>query len=365
MEILLFDMDGVLVKPIAYHRALQETVRLAGIETGYGEARLSEDQITEFESRGISSEWHSSALCMAEMVLQVQHGKAGEDRNTQTRSLNLEDLFEAISAQPLHHSAVHRGQAAIETQAARYEVEPDLVNGMVVQSESIRHSPTLNWFQELILGSENFTRIYQKSPQFQTESYLKLYDERQLARSSAELVLKWAEVQDHGAAIMTNWPSLGPSGFSGMPDAELGSRIVGLAELPIIGKGEIVWLAAQTGLAGESFSKPSWKHAMAAILVASGWALEDSLNLISEPPEEWDIPTLSYLHDSTVAVFEDTSSGLIAAQEASELLDRMGVRVGVNKIGIAEEAAKQAALSALGAAVYPDVNQALAILDDF
>jgi hypothetical protein len=104
---------------------------------------------------------------------------------------------------------------------------------------------------------------------------------------------------------------------------------------------------------------------MAAILVASGWALEDSLNLISEPPEEWDIPTLSYLHDSTVAVFEDTSSGLIAAQEASELLDRMGVRVGVNKIGIAEEAAKQAALSALGAAVYPDVNQALAILDDF
>ncbi|UCD42996.1 MAG: hypothetical protein JSV69_05180, partial [Chloroflexota bacterium] len=68
MDILLFDMDGVLIKPLAYHRALQETVRLAGIATGFGEVLLSEDQIADFEAIGISSEWHSSALCMAVMV---------------------------------------------------------------------------------------------------------------------------------------------------------------------------------------------------------------------------------------------------------------------------------------------------------
>ena len=34
MHILLFDMDGVLVKPLAYHLALRETVRLADQRLG-------------------------------------------------------------------------------------------------------------------------------------------------------------------------------------------------------------------------------------------------------------------------------------------------------------------------------------------
>ena len=42
MNIFLFDTDGVLVKPKGYHRALQETVRLAGISTGFGEVLLDD-----------------------------------------------------------------------------------------------------------------------------------------------------------------------------------------------------------------------------------------------------------------------------------------------------------------------------------
>jgi hypothetical protein len=37
----------------------------------------------------------------------------------------------------------------------------------------------------------------------------------------------------------------------------------------------------------------------------------------------------------------------------------------IQKIGVAEGAAKRTALSALGAEVYPDINQALASLDYF
>jgi hypothetical protein len=127
----------------------------------------------------------------------------------------------------------------------------------------------------------------------------------------------------------------------------------------------MLWLAAHTGLGVESFSKPAWKHAMAAILVASGWTVEDGLSLIGVQPAKWQFSTLKFLDDSKVAVIEDTPSGLVAAQEASELLNSMGLRVEVQKIGIAEEVAKQTSLSALGAAVYPDINQALASLDDF
>lgn len=76
MDILLFDMDGVLVNPRGYHRALHETVRLAGISTGIGAVDLEDEQVTQFEALGISSEWHSSALCMAVMVLEKQAGFA-------------------------------------------------------------------------------------------------------------------------------------------------------------------------------------------------------------------------------------------------------------------------------------------------
>jgi phosphoglycolate phosphatase-like HAD superfamily hydrolase len=365
MEILLFDMDGVLVKPRAYHRALQETVRLAGIATGFGEVQLAEDQIAEFEALGISSEWHSSALCMAAMVLQVKRGIANGDGNLPSNVLNLVDLFEAISAQPLHGSALQRGQAAIEWLAATYNLSANLVNGLVVDSESIQSSPTLNWFQELILGSEYFAKIYHKQPQFKTASYLKLYDEPQLSERSAEQVLKWAESPGQGAAIMTNRPSRGPSDFSGMPDAELGSSLVGMASLPIVGKGELLWLVEYTGLGIENFSKPSWKHALAAILVASGWSVEESLKLVGDPQVKQRTPMLEHLHNSRVAVFEDTPSGLIAAQEICDLLGKLGLQLTIQKIGVAEGSAKRTALSALGAQVYPDINQALASLDYF
>ena len=361
MEILLFDMDGVLVKPIAYHRALQETVRLAGISTGFGEVQLADDQIAEFEALGISSEWHSSALCMAAMVLKLQGGMAVEDG----KILNLEDLFDAIAAQPIHDSAVQRGQAAIDQLAARYDIAADFVNGLVTDSESIQFSSTLNWFQELILGSENYRRIYQKKSRFQTESYLKLYDERQLNKQCADQVLRWAEAPGHGAAIMTNRPSRGPSDFSGMPDAEMGSSLVGMASLPIVGKGELLWLVECTGLEIENCSKPSWRHAMAAILVASGWLVEDSLKFVGDPQFERRTTMLNYLHNSQITVFEDTPSGLIAAQETCDLLSRMGLQLTIQKIGVAEGAAKRTALSALGAEVYPDINQALASLDYF
>lgn len=365
MAFLIFDMDGVLLEPVGYHRALQETVRLAGIAIGYGEVQLTDEQITQFEALGISSEWHSSALCMAVMVLETQNGAAGDEENSQPVSLDFKDLFAALAVQPMQESALRRGVAAIEELAAQSGIPVELVNGLVAQSESIQHSPTLNWFQELILGSDNYTSIYQKEPQFRTESYLMQYDQLQLNEAHASNVLKWAERPGHGAAIMTNRPSRGPSGFSGMPDAEMGAQLVGLASLPLVGKGETLWLAAHTGRPAEYFAKPTWKHGLAAILVAGGWSVEESLKFVATQPAEWNTSALNFFQDSKVTVFEDTPGGLVAVQEAADLLNGLGLHVEVQKIGIAKEVAKRSTLSAQGAIVYSDINKALESLDNF
>ena len=65
MNLLLFDMDGVLLQPRGYHLALQRTVDIISRMMGFGEYLLSDEAIAQFEALGISSEWHSSALCTA------------------------------------------------------------------------------------------------------------------------------------------------------------------------------------------------------------------------------------------------------------------------------------------------------------
>jgi phosphoglycolate phosphatase-like HAD superfamily hydrolase len=365
MNILIFDMDGVLLKPQGYHRALRETVRLAGIATGFGEVLLSDEHIARFEALGISSEWHSSALCMAVMELQKQDGEFGGKHLSQPVELKLEELFGGIAAQPLQEPALKRGLVAVEQLALKYGLTAEPAVELMANSESIHHSPTMNWFQELILGSELFKTSYQKEPQFQQESYLLLYDQRRISEPTAEKLLRWAEQSEYGAAIMTNRPSSGPPGFKGEPDAEMGTALVGLASLPLIGFGEITWLAEATGCDVGVLSKPGWPHALAAILVASGWSLEESLGYVREEISAPSRDELTHLQDSTVTVFEDTPGGLVAVQEAGELLNKKGLRVEVRKVGIAEDETKQTALLTRGADVYPDINQALADVDSF
>lgn len=363
MNILIFDMDGVLLKPQGYHRALRETVRLAGISTGFGEVLLTDEQIARFEALGISSEWHSSALSMAVMELQKQDGKLLAGDRSQQMALKLEELYECIAAQPMQKPALERGLAAVEQLAVKYRVAGESAWELVASSESIQDSPTMNWFQELILGSDGFLNTYQKNPQFQQESYLMLYDQPLIGDAAAENLIQWAEEPENGAAIMTNRPSKGPSGYTSDPDAEMGAALVGLENLPLIGIGEIIWLAETTGWDVGKLLKPGWAHALAAILVASGWSIERSLEYVEKQLAESAQNELAHLQDSTITVFEDTPGGLIAVQEAVNLLNEKGLRVRVCKNGIAQDGTKQSALAAQGASIHPDINQALASLE--
>ena len=365
MDILLFDMDGVLLKPLGYHRALKETVRLAGISSGYGEVQLADEQIAQFEALGISSEWHSSALSMAVMVLAKHKGQDRGNGNSRSFRLDLEELFEALAARPVGGMVIEHGVAAIEELATRANVPASLVRRLVTHSESIQHSATLNWFQELILGSALYERIYHKEGQLQTESYLELYDERLLSQPLAEGIIGWVAKPGHGAGIMTNRPSSGPPGFEIGPDAGIGAGLVGLDVLPVIGLGESSWLAAQTGREVRQVTKPAREHALVAILAASGWPLEQSLQFVGRGPTGWKASALQHLQESKITVFEDTPGGIISVQVAGETLNELGLRVEVRKIGIAEDGAKRSALAAQCAVVYPEINQALASLNDF
>jgi hypothetical protein len=364
MKILLFDMDGVLLEPNGYHRALQETVRLAALSRGFSNVHLSGDLIAQFESLGISNEWHSSALTMALLLLEKQK-RGAANINLVPMDLDFHGLFDAVAAQPLENPALVRAIAAITQLANKGGVDSSLVTEMVENAESISRSLTMTFFQELILGSDTYEKTYQKPPQLHTDSYLRLYDVPLISKKNAAKLLQWAGNPERGAAIMTNRPSNTLLGGAGTPEAEMGAALVGLEDLPRVGSGEMDWLAGQIGRKAGEIAKPAWQHALAAILSGGEWPVEKSLRYVGKKPSDWRRADLNFLHGNTITVFEDTPGGIISTQEAKNILDDIGIQIVLRNIGISTDDSKRAALHALGADVYPSINHALNCLDHF
>lgn len=54
---LLFDIDGVLIKPSRYRKAVYDTTSYFLNKLGFSKISINEEIITTFESIGITSEW--------------------------------------------------------------------------------------------------------------------------------------------------------------------------------------------------------------------------------------------------------------------------------------------------------------------
>lgn len=358
MDLLIFDMDGVLLEANGYHRALQRTVQLSAEHLNLKNIHLTQDQIHTFESLGISSEWHSSALCMAFLEIQLCAG-------TSTPSLDLSQLYSAIQNQPFNLPARQRAGKALREVCAHFGVDYEEVRDRIEESEYIERSPTMAWFQELVLGSQVFLDRYKKDAQLNTPSYLEVHDRPLISNANADLISHWSVNGGLGAAIMTNRPSAGPGEFGGSPEAELGRDLVGLGKIPLIGYGEISWLADQIKIDPDELSKPNPCHALAAIFIALGFPKETSLKASLGDFGVLDQGLIGKLEGKTITVFEDTPAGIRSVTAAGQLLVQQGTEVDIRSIGIASSEVKIAALEAAGARVVSEIDSGLTSLDDF
>ena len=338
-KIIVFDMDGVLLRPLGYHRALKETVRLGAQALGFEGITLSDAEIAQFEGLGISSEWHSSAACMALLAIN------GE--------FSLGPLFGFLKREPAQNHARFRLEKAIQYIAQGAGVDPAQGISLIRNSQSPEQSLTLNLFQEMILGSDDFKRIYGKKGRLNVESYLLQFDQPLLGPDVSNRLLTWLKDPEHGSVVMTNRPS------RGMPDAKYGLQLVGLKGFPLVGYGEIEWLAGELGVNTTTLAKPSPIHALAASLTAFSTDVDLSLRDAYASTNGEGAEEISCLEGSEIWVFEDTPAGLISMGEMERLLEGRGVSVGLNKIGIATTPHKSEYLKAQGARIFKRVDIAL------
>jgi hypothetical protein len=276
--------------------------------------------------------------------------------------MDWEPLYAAFECQPVQASPIQRGSAALAEIGFEHDVSAERAVDLLVDCESIQSSPTFNWFQEMVLGSPAFERIYDKACQINTASYLEKYDRKLLEPVWAERVVCWAGQAENGAAIMTSRPSNGPDGFAQEPDGQLGAELVGLGELSLVGNGEMRWLAEQLDVTVAEVKKPAAAHALAALLAASGMSVPQSLEVLAGGLDVLGREDFAYLDGSTVTVVEDTISGMLAVRAAADVLEKMDVRITLRNVGVATDAAKVAALEGMGALVYSDVNLALEVV---
>ncbi|GMR10813.1 MAG: hypothetical protein BMS9Abin28_1637 [Anaerolineae bacterium] len=372
MQILLFDLDGVLIEPRAYYLALQETVALIGRGLGYREAALSQEDIQVFESVGVSSEWDSAAICAALLLRRawtVSHEYHLPTKLPLPRPPphelavpNFREFFESMGrvAQAGTQPLLLAERQLLSDDRLLTAAQASELRSCLRNARRAEHSVTYCLFQEFVLGSDLYRQIYGLPPHLNSTGHLLTQDRPLLSENVRQELQGWLMQPGHHAAVFTKRPSHGPQDSMRAPEAELGLKVIDLEQLPVVGTGGTAWLAARRGEEVDAFMKPSAVHALAAIRLAIGSTLETALKAAAalELDGYADAGWLG-LASATIRVFEDSAEGLFSARSAQHALQRAGIDVEVALFGISDSAPKRQALESISDELFPSLEHGL------
>lgn len=370
--ILLFDMDGVLIESHGYHRALQQTIAWMGDALGYRQVQLSDDDIALIESFGISSEWESAAICSALLLADARshdHDIDLPERLPAPRAAHgrqappLRRFFEQLGPLSDSRSALAEIENSLPSLDG-YASDADLMREFL-QSARSPDSVTHRTIQALVLGPDAYRETYGTAPDLEAESYLATHDRATLDPARQAELRAWLAEDGHAAAVFTNRPSAPPADHLDPPEAQIGAELVGLAQLPIVGSGDLGWLALREDQPLYHFLKPSPVHALAALQRALGAGQEQALlQALRRARQQDDAEAWQPLAGSQVWAFEDSAKGLDSVQAAAENLAELGLPLELNLIGVSPHPDKRRELAKVAGQVHADLDRALQPLLD-
>lgn len=390
--VFLFDLDGVLVKPGGYRAAVRATVNYFTRQMGLGDLAPSDETIAIFEAQGITCEWDMIPLLLAITL------EAAVERSGSTPAL---DTFQAActwlstcSLSPLEIDFapllrgfgrfVRPGEPPSESILAASRMgdgprpfpllsESGVLQELLGSTRRLAASRTTSVFETFALGHEVYSRTTGMGVEVQSEPLLVLHDQALLTPQARDRLRWLARHQGVCMSAYTARPSLPdqpPEAFLAMftPEAELALDLIGWPDLPLIGSGQTGEASWQLGEHEERLIKPSPYHAVAAIAAACIDHRPDALAWMRQvfchfergdprpalPLVDGAKPEALNLH-----IFEDSPAGMRGAIAAVTLLEGLGLPVNLRLWGVSEHAEKAAALRAVGATVFEDVNQAV------
>jgi len=368
-RIILLDVDGVLVQPGGYRAALRATVKRF-----IGDFKIEEDLLTEFERRGISSEWDMSPLIIAaywedlfshryidplsaDVKVAAHNLKSLSQLWAEPELLSIPE-FELVAGQYPAETAFHAG--------CFRSIPEELRKNLLLDTRSIQKSATMQTFQHFTLGSKTYSETYQLSAEFDAESSLLAVDRSNISDEIRERLYH----PDHHLAAFTARPSGIPVGINESslgyaPEAELALDLVGMKDIPLMAFGKLEYIATQHGLMPSTLVKPSPFQALAATLAA--WTRDE----LSALHAAYDWHRAGKLNgkfaelpkDFELIVVEDTMGGIRSVRTAGEIFRQAGFDVTVRTLGLTSGiSAKAAAFDAAAVPHFENWEQLIKVL---
>ncbi len=384
-HLFLFDVDGVLVEARGYLRALQDTVAHFARRMGVGDPALTEAEVRAGEAHGLTSEWDSAPAYILTLLIErlrrepalalPGHWEAAlEKLGARPFLLPHPDYFTLVARVGERRRSLSETSHAVRAvlrddaqslPASQRDAVAAILDELLADTHNFDRAPVTQYFQHLVIGSEGVAQTYGIAPCFEARPYLLDYDVAELSPETAARLRDAAQAGRIAPVIYTARPSLPPNGSATSargysPEAELAQKLVRLEDWPLIGLGQLQWLATRCGAQTAQIVKPSPVQALAAIGAAVGtetdaleaaWAFHETGELRGP---------LAHLEAMTVHIFEDTVGGMGGVRGAVELLQAAGVDIRWQPYGIAPATgAKAEALAAQGIPTYRSVNDAV------
>lgn len=383
-KLLLFDIDGVLLRNLGYRGAFSQS-----LEKYMGNAGIMnwhpgpEELAAYFESTGVTSEWDMIPIALA-AAYEILMQRCYPPDSIQTRE-DFEAFFSGyepwqdIDLAPLLKmltpefgkeklAATHLYNLYKHTESPEIDAFPlfhkrAAFESLLKDTRDILGCHITRQFQNRIIGSHLFEEVYSQKALFPTGSALQELDQVNLSDGNYNRLLEKVHSAEVGACLMTARPTYPPKelpmakiGFS--PEGEIAVKLLKMEWLPLIGYGRLTVIARQNGIIPEKILKPSPFQALASILAAAFGKEYDSLTLAWEMLYETGnfngLPNALEIH-----VFEDSYAGLRSCISAADILRQKGLEIDLHLWGISTHPGKMDALREAGARIEPDVNAAL------
>lgn len=398
-NVFLFDLDGVLVRPGGYRAAVRETVNYFSRQLGLGAMAPDDDTVAIFEAQGITCEWDMIPILIAlildeylSLLPQVeqkeivwpslaeasrwlsQHVQAPLVVDFARRMRGL-DQYVVVGEAPAD-CLLRANQDGLARPPFPFLKGQGVLTELLSHSRSLVKSKTTQLFETYALGNAVFAQSTGISPLVKTEAFLELYDVPLLAAPVRDSLLALRAEGCLGMSAYTARPSLPLTPVEDLlavfaPEAEMALDQVGLNSIPLVGSGQMGLAAVHLGEKEDRLTKPAPYHAVAA--TAAAWmgdrlaALDFAEQVFAyyekqratRPCFPAHLPALP--EHLNLHVFEDSPAGMRGAKHAAELLAGLGTQVSLHLWGVSAHSEKAAALAAVGAQVFGDVNQAVAV----
>lgn len=412
LNVLLFDVDGVLVEPRAYRIGALKTVEFLCQKCGianWRELLPSDSEIDYMESLGIHDVWDITNIVFAQLIADFCRALPRDARESLTggsttpgngddvqqllkwlriqgpislpRSTSyniLADQIAGLNANLPHppdaaHKLLNESISSLVSPTAA-DAWNNLLSKFLAGSRDPRQSYGTRVFQNVILGSAEFANTYGIAAEYDGSPLLEAADVPIISSESVELAEKLNQQPNVRVAVYTARPSLAPTsaghltGYS--PEAEMAMTICGMNihTIPLVGMGAMDWLAEEYGKRSEDLTKPNTTQALCAFAAA---IRQNSDCPVLREAYAWDSqqnidPALLEMigsNGATIYVFEDTVSGIRPMLKLAERLRSVNCLVNVVALGIAKDPHKRKALAALcGDKLFDNVNDALAFV---